>query len=69
MLVCIAMLYSGQGAFAQADSVARTTVSGFVDVYYAYAFSRPPSRERSYTTQPLRHHEFNLNLAMIDLKH
>jgi hypothetical protein len=55
--------------FAQDSVKATTSVNGFVDVYYSYAFTRPVSMERSYTTQPLRHHEFNLNLGVIDLKH
>ncbi|HLA69805.1 MAG TPA: porin [Bacteroidota bacterium] len=47
----------------------KTTVSGFVDVYYCYDFSRPLSRDRSFTTQPMRHNEFTLNLGMIDVKY
>jgi hypothetical protein len=47
----------------------KTTVNGFVDVYYAYDFNRHTGRDRSFTTQPLRHNEFNLNLGMIDVKH
>lgn len=45
------------------------SVGGFVDFYYAYDVAKPPSRDRSFTTQPLRHNEFNLNLALIDLKY
>ncbi len=52
-----------------AQSQSETTLSGFVDLYYAYSFTRPPSGDRSFTTQPLRHNEFNLNLAMIDVRH
>jgi hypothetical protein len=40
-------------------------VSGFVDLYYAYDFNKPLDMNRSYTTQPLRHNEFNLNLATL----
>lgn len=54
---------------SSAQSESETTVNGFVDMYYAYSFTKPPSRDRSFTTQPLRHNEFNLNLAMIDVKH
>lgn len=39
---------------------------GFVDAYYAYDVRRPPNRGRSFTTQPARHNEFNVNLAFID---
>ena len=41
-------------------------VGGFIDTYYAYDFNDPKSRERAYTTQPVRHNEFNINLAHID---
>jgi hypothetical protein len=37
----------------------------FVDVYYAYDFNEPRGRERAFTTQPLRHDEFNVNFAFI----
>lgn len=43
------------------------TVSGFVDVYYAYDFGRPAVRDRAFTTQAVRHNEANLNLAAATL--
>lgn len=39
---------------------------GFVDSYYAYDFETPSNHEREFTTQPVRHDEFNLNLAYVD---
>lgn len=42
--------------------------SGFLDTYYAYDFNDPKERDRSYTTQPSRHNEFNINLAYIDIE-
>lgn len=36
-----------------------------VDVYYAYDFNQPPGRLRAFATQPARHNEFNLNLALV----
>lgn len=52
------------GAQAPADT---TQLTGFVDVYYAWDFNRPPSLDRAYTTQAARHDEFNVNLADIAL--
>ena len=43
-------------------------VGAFVDTYYAWDFSRPPSLDRVYTTQPARHSEFNVNLAFIEAR-
>jgi hypothetical protein len=43
-------------------------VGAFVDTYYAWDFSRPPSLDRSYTTQPARHSEFNVNLAFLEAR-
>ncbi len=40
-------------------------VNGFIDFYYCYDFNKPLDMNRSYTTQPLRHNEFNLNLATL----
>lgn len=68
-IFAIVLILATQLCLAQDSVKTTTTVNGFVDAYYSYAFSRPPTRERSYTTQPLRHNEFNLNLAMIDVKH
>lgn len=42
--------------------------SGLVDAYYTYDFNNPFDMNRAYTTQPLRHNEFNINLAYIDAK-
>ncbi|MBC5992251.1 porin [Pontibacter cellulosilyticus] len=36
-----------------------------VDVYYAYDFSEPFSKDRLFTTQAFRHNEFNLNWGFI----
>jgi hypothetical protein len=46
---------------------AQTTarVDAFADAYYAYDFTRPRGRARSYATQPYRHNEFNVNLAFV----
>jgi hypothetical protein len=39
---------------------------GFIDTYYAYDFNNPKDHERAYTTQPVRHNEFNINLAYLE---
>jgi hypothetical protein len=52
-----------------AQDAPKTTVSGFVDVYYAACFAAPNTRDRSFTTQPLRHNEFNLNLGVVSVQH
>lgn len=39
---------------------------GFLDTYYAYDFNNPKNHEREFTTQPVRHNEFNINLAYIE---
>ncbi len=41
-------------------------VGGFLDTYYAYDFNNPKDHEREYTTQPVRHNEFNVNLAYVE---
>lgn len=49
--------------FAQNHPV---TIGGFLDTYYAYDFNNPSNHEREFTTQPVRHNEFNVNLAYIE---
>jgi hypothetical protein len=55
-----------------ADTTIRVTFGGFVDGYYAYDFGRPRTLDRSFasgatfTTQPARHNEFNINLAYVE---
>ncbi|HUX33523.1 MAG TPA: outer membrane beta-barrel protein [Gemmatimonadaceae bacterium] len=61
-------------AQAPADTSLKVTFGGFIDTYYAYDFGRPPSFDRSFaggatfTTQPARHNEFNVNLAYIEAR-
>jgi hypothetical protein len=41
----------------------------FVDTYYMYDFNSPGYNEKSHPfTQPLRHNEFNINLAHLELR-
>jgi hypothetical protein len=63
------LVLAAQAGVAQDSSGTSTSIGGFVDVYYAYCRPAPPSGDRSYTTQPLRHNEFSVNLAMIDVRH
>jgi len=53
---------------AAPDTAVKVTFGGFVDGYYAYDFNRPPQIDRSYTTQPARSNEFNINLAFVEAK-
>ena len=50
------------------DTTVRVAVGGFLDAYYAFDFNRPADFDRSYTTQPARHNEFNVNLAFVEAK-
>jgi hypothetical protein len=55
-----------------ADTTWRVTFGGFVDAYYAYDFGEPAGLDRAFgngatfTTQPARHNEFNVNLAYVE---
>ena len=60
-------------ALAQApDTTVKITFGAFVDTYYAYDFGRPATFDRAFasgatfTTQPARHNEFNVNLACVE---
>ncbi|MDQ2889615.1 MAG: porin [Gemmatimonadota bacterium] len=53
---------------ATPDTSEKTSFGAFVDGYYAYDFDRPANFDRSYTTQPARHNEFNINLAFVEAR-
>lgn len=73
-LTALALTLGAPAARAQADSAAasdttpRTTFGAFVDAYYAYDFGRPRAIDRAFTTQAVRHNEFNVNLAFVEAK-
>lgn len=50
------------------DTAVTVSFGGFVDSYYAYDFGRPPNFDRPFTTQAVRHDEFNVNLAYVEAK-
>ncbi len=54
----------------QYDSIAlgKVTIEGFIDTYFLYDFSKPPNQERPYAVSSNRDHEFNINLAYVDVK-
>lgn len=49
-----------------ADDTHTATFSGFIDTNFAHDFNQPPTRYRSYTTQPYYTDEPALNLGYID---
>ncbi len=62
-------LFAAAPALAAAQDTSRAvTVGAFVDAYYAWDFLRPAQFDRSFTTQPARHDEFNVNLAFVEVK-
>ena len=72
LLLAHPAMLGAQGADSAKSASARDSVKvtfgAFVDGYYAYDFNRPPNIDRSYTTQPARHNEFNINLAHVEAK-
>ena len=52
------------------DTTRTVTFGAFVDTYYAWDFNRPGAGmfDRSFTTQPARQDEFNVNLAFVEVK-
>lgn len=73
-LLVLPALLAGQAvpatptAAAVPDENPKITFGGFVDGYYAFEFNRPATINRAYTTQPARHHEFNINLAFVEAR-
>ncbi|HKR10346.1 MAG TPA: outer membrane beta-barrel protein [Gemmatimonadaceae bacterium] len=50
------------------DTSVKVSFGGFVDGYYAYDFGRPRDIDRPFTTQAVRHNEFNVNLAFFEAR-
>ena len=53
-------------ASAQTLPLPNVQFGGFLDTYYAFDSNTPKDHEREYTTQPVRHNEFNINLAYVE---
>jgi hypothetical protein len=53
---------------ASPDTAVTVSFGGFVDSYYAYDFGRPVNFDRPFTTQAVRHNEFNVNLGWVEVK-
>jgi hypothetical protein len=64
-LVCAVVAAPLLVAQSARDTSTRIAINGFVDTYYAFDATRPPDGERLFTTQPIRHDEFNVNLAWL----
>ncbi len=47
----------------------KVTVSGYVDAYYGYDFSRPPTGDRPYFVSSARHNEMTINLAFVSVSY
>ena len=47
----------------------KVSVEGYLDVYYAYNFNDPTSKDQPYFVSMNRHKEVNINLAYIDIKY
>jgi len=50
------------------DTAVTISYGAFIDNYYAFDFSEPANFDRAFTTQAVRHDEFNVNLAFIEAK-
>ena len=55
-------------AHSSPDTAVTISFGGFVDSYYAYDFGRPMNFDRPFTTQAVRHNEFNVNLGWVEIK-
>jgi hypothetical protein len=55
-------------AHSSPDTAVTISLGGFVDSYYAYDFGRPVNFDRPFTTQAVRHNEFNVNLGWVEIR-
>jgi len=56
-------------AWGHAEAAEKKEVSfgGFIDTYYGFDFNQPTA-DRGFTTQAVRHNEFSVNLAYVDVR-
>ncbi len=66
LFIHVALLVLATPNISCAISSSEVTYGGYLDTYYAYDFNSPKDHERQYTTQPVRHNEFNVNLAYFE---
>ena len=68
-LLVLLTAFTPQSKASETVSSNRTlTWGGFIDGQYAFDFNNPPNGDRSFSTQPARSNEFNINLAFIEAK-
>lgn len=65
-IISTCILFSALGASAQEAITKDLSLGAFLDSYYAFDFNNPKDHEREFTTQPVRHNEFAVNLAYIE---
>lgn len=63
------VLNTGTMDTASAAFKGKVTIEGYLDIYYAYNFNEPASKDQPYFVSMARHNEVNVNLAYIDLKY
>jgi hypothetical protein len=78
-LIVFIVVFFNQGLYAQdeilkdsglvANSQGTTTISGYIDAYYAYNLNEPADKNMPYLYNYNRHNEFNVNLAILSAKY
>lgn len=68
IIIAVSTLVSQSEAKDSTSPRLNLTWGGFIDGQYAYDFNNPPNGDRSFSTQPARSNEFNINLAFIEAK-
>ncbi len=67
-LLASALALAPIAATAQQDTAVAVSFGGFIDAYYAYHFNLRRPGDAPIITQPVRHNEFNINLAFVEAK-
>lgn len=68
-LVLLMCTLISQHELLYAQTTSSITFSAFADLYYAFDVNQPRDFDRQFTTQPLRHNEFNLNFAYVSAQY
>lgn len=65
----LVLIFTSFISYSQHESPGTINVSGYLDLYYLYDFSKPATGQRQYVTQAARHNELNLNLGLIKISY
>lgn len=67
LLLALLCSFAAAPSTALADSTSTWHIGGTIDTYFMYDLNKPTDGNRQYATSPVRHNEFAVNLALVNV--